>query len=54
MKDHLNFHDEKTLYVLRKDGHYDVIYKGNELIPDLDKLKDCDKAFNNKLNLVNA
>lgn len=26
MNDGLEFHDNVTLYVLRKDGHYDILY----------------------------
>lgn len=28
--DKLNFHNEMTVYVLRKTGHYDVLYRGDE------------------------
>lgn len=31
MDDSLNFHDSKTLYVLRNDGHYDLLYKMDSL-----------------------
>lgn len=27
INDGLNYHLDKTLYILRKDGHYDLLYK---------------------------
>ena len=36
--DNLNYH-ERTLYVMRKDGHYDVIYKPKEMKFQIDSYK---------------
>ena len=43
-KDSLNLHDQ-YLYVIRKDGHYDVIYKRDCVEFEIERLKDCDPYF---------
>ena len=48
INDSLNLHnDPRTIYVLRKTGHYDIIYK-NDTFPevDLNDLAYCDLEFN--------
>ena len=42
--DSLNLH-KKYLYVLRKDGHYDIIYKTNCVDFNIQQLKDSDQEF---------
>ena len=32
MNDSLNFHNQHPIYVLRKDGHYDALFKASDLI----------------------
>jgi hypothetical protein len=49
-KDSLNLHDgnERVIYVLRKTGHYDILYKDHSFKDH--KIKDyseCDKTFIN-------
>jgi hypothetical protein len=41
-EDNLNFHND-TLYVMRKDGHYDIIYNSKCIKFDLKSLFDSDK-----------
>jgi hypothetical protein len=43
--DNLNFFD-KHIYVIRKDGHYDLIYKRDCIDFDIEHLKESDKEFN--------
>lgn len=52
--DHLNFHDEATLYVLRKDSHYDILYKGGENfgVTNINGLVACDEKYNNNLSTI--
>lgn len=52
MNDNLNFHNEKTLFVLRKDGHYDIIYHEFFLDPDFKVLMKCDEQFNKKIKEI--
>jgi hypothetical protein len=42
--DNLNFFD-KHIYVIRKDGHYDLIYKKECVDFDIENLKESDKEF---------
>lgn len=43
--DNLNLHDV-FLHVIRKDGHYDIIYDNNYADKhNLAELKDCDQDF---------
>ena len=44
-EDSLNLHDE-TIYILRKDGHYDYLYKDNNNF-NVQMLKDTDVDFLN-------
>lgn len=30
INDNLNFHNDATLYIIRKDSHYDALYKGGD------------------------
>jgi hypothetical protein len=43
--DNLNFFD-KFIYLIRKDGHYDLIYKRECVAFDIENLKESDKEFN--------
>ena len=54
MKDSMNFHDKKTLFVLRKDGHYDILYKEKHMFPDIERFAECDLTFNTKLISIKA
>ena len=40
----MNYH-ERTLYVMRKDGHYDVIYKPKDLKFRIDQYRSENKQF---------
>lgn len=49
--DNLNLHD-KYLYVMRKDGHYDLLYQKNHISFEIQHLKDCDPIFNKFFGIV--
>lgn len=45
INDSLNLHDKATLYIIIKDGHYDMLYKQTISFDNLDKIYNSDEFF---------
>ena len=53
LNDQLNFHDKMfTINVLRKDGHYDLLYKNDYTL--IMEIKDFDKEFTPKQQEISS